>query len=112
MTMTLGFAPFTCPSCGHTDQLYGPAELQCIRCDACGARIAHGVLMPKVTVHPHADRRFTVLRLEMTRDGETVTSEHVLVNAFANEIAMNVASITKTATQASGEALVRLPVEQ
>jgi ribosomal protein L37AE/L43A len=91
------FEPFSCPSCGHTDQVYGPASKQSLQCSECGARIAYGILQPRVTVQPHTDRRFCHVRLDTTIKGETTSVNLVLLNEFAHEIAKNVASITKAA---------------
>lgn len=61
-------APATCPRCTG-DRLHvrpapqagEPPEL--VQCRECSFRAAHGHLMPRVVVQPHADARFTVLTI-------------------------------------------------
>jgi hypothetical protein len=81
----------TCPGCGHSDEYEGDAQAEVLACGECGARIAHGLLMPNLTVHPHPDdKRFVSLRAETVKDGApvsvTLTIDRGLGGLLAREL--------------------------
>ncbi len=88
---------FTCPACGHTDKLGDIApEREIIKCDECEARIAYGVLMPRVVVQPAADRRFCEVLVEERRHGEEPKAVRIQFDrAFGHLVAENILSITR-----------------
>jgi hypothetical protein len=84
----------TCPACGDTKPCEFEPHREVLNCTECGARIAYGILMPRVTVEPHKDRRFVTVRVETIANGQRATVEHVLDKAFGFACAREIASIT------------------
>lgn len=84
----------TCPACGHVADFEGEPHREVLHCTECRARIAWGVLMPRVVVEPHRDRRFAILRFCTVANGQSAIVEHVLDKEFAFQVAKEIASIT------------------
>jgi hypothetical protein len=84
----------TCPFCHDVSDFDGEPQRQVLTCTECGARIAWGVLMPRVVVEPHVDKRFIVVRVQTVANGQAAIVQHVLDKEFAHQVAREIASIT------------------
>jgi len=62
-----------CPDCGHEDGVSDDPRASIYTCDECKARIAFGVLMPRLIIEPHPeDARFIRVRVLHVVDGQRV----------------------------------------
>lgn len=84
----------TCPACGHQADFEGEPHREILNCTECRSRIAYGVLMPRVVVEPHKDKRFVIVRVETVANGQRSLVEHVLDKQFGHAVAKDIASIT------------------
>lgn len=80
----------TCLKCNHSAEVDTKGETDPLkliyRCSECGARVAHGELMPKLAVAP-SDKLWIVLHV----DGQTVK----LDRDYAFQFAANIISLRK-----------------
>lgn len=85
----------TCGRCGQSAEYDGDASQEVLRCDDCGARIAFGVLMPRIVNEPHPNPRFITSRIETVVDGQPVSIALTLDKEFALMYARDIASIAE-----------------
>jgi ribosomal protein L37AE/L43A len=59
-----------CPYCGREGDLFSGMEREVVRCDECGTMIARGVAQPLLTINPHPDASFVMVRIERIQSAD------------------------------------------